>query len=647
MATETRFDEIARLLRENMTHHGSYTQVDVEEALEVLEACVEHGAFSSRTPEVLAGSIEYLIGRRMGANVTQAEIARRHGISAHSVSQIWQKIDEALELDTTGHKRILNEGMQRIYEVLMGGTRLFEQFQWGADTLAHLRALPQIAHAWSLMILPLDMIGIEEDPHFEPAAVVVHDDITQQIRAFDLMDLRYRDVYLVTSQIERAMRSPIDSSRAARPACIRCNEAGLLQIIEGALEELDIEVYHQSSPHMSELLEQLVEFLEVSGSRLFTPSYLSADGVSSPLLEELFSYSAKLWEIAPWEQIVPEVVFEIEISGRSEHVVNLMGQNQEMFGLAIFEDHDSLEHFRELGRQHLGPEVLAELPHSLTLTYMTPDELSAEALAQVEEQGWQVHPDGVYPVVLRTDPGEPSAPTHGEDFTTAALCAAAILESIGGFDERDLQGEGALEASFELGEYEVHVRIPPPGKPHWYDEDFDPLWEIGPETSEPQIQRFMNNLWARFLESVQVEELLEDEVEEQLMDVVFELGIDELGKTPPHLSVEDLERLLLERLPDGFMAPEFDGAAQVRELRVFWAFLREAFGLERPEIEAFLARPELGEELEALMSEALLRDHLFRGRVQTRALEDMFGGAVSEEALLPPRFTPDHVKKED
>lgn len=90
--------EIVRLLERQMTAAG-FTPRQLERARALWRDFRDHGRVRVQKPEVVAAAIEYAISIVHGIDgVTRADVARRYGVGAASVSSRWFEIRDALAL---------------------------------------------------------------------------------------------------------------------------------------------------------------------------------------------------------------------------------------------------------------------------------------------------------------------------------------------------------------------------------------------------------------------------------------------------------------------------------------------------------------------------------------------------------------------
>jgi hypothetical protein len=102
-------------------------------------------------------------------------------------------------------------------------------------------------------------------------------------------------------------------------------------------------------------------------------------------------------------------------------------------------------------------------------------------------------------------------------------------------------------------------------------------------TLEQKAREYQDQLLELYWQSPELEELRNEGHSGRWARNMLELGIEQIGITPPQMSADDMREILFELIPRKISALAKQAPEVIRELQVFWKFLQREFQLENAE----------------------------------------------------------------
>ena len=328
------------------------------------------------------------------------------------------------------------------------------------------------------------------------------------------------------------------------------------------------------------------------------------DEESEALLPRFLELAGRLWSEPVFARIPDGVLTQIEREGGSSWTV--WGAHDG--GTCELVVAESPEAYRTLQRMDWGTEV-DDPPRLRALVNLAPGRYSPIVRAAVEARTWSAwcEREGRYPTLTVFDQPRVVNTPGPQDYEDVMWCVEALLAWANGLPGDGLVAPGErFEVEVEGSSVSVRLSGLDATTPEFLLDEhgaFDITWRPDPTQYDGErVDRFDRQLLARFGHSEAFVEVagLGEPLVSLLTDVLYH-GYEDRGLMAPDLTAEDIEALLLEVLPREAHVRELDGASLVPALGAFWAFLRQEYGLERPEIDALLARPGLGARVERHM----------------------------------------------
>lgn len=316
-------------------------------------------------------------------------------------------------------------------------------------------------------------------------------------------------------------------------------------------------------------------------------SYLLS-GASEEAIASFCRAAARLYREKPW-QTVPDaedlIAVSIDDFGLADAVLSVFGQDQQSFGISLFQHLDDFYHFLEFDPQ--DSELAETAVPLLTLTFDPQEDLPPELSEEILRHRWERGGPEAFPWLMsfRDDDHEIRPPTEQELRLAEALCLAlpellADRQALGDA----LRGEAPalsrrVRVATDAGDLEVTLST-----------------EIAGQDEIEELARPEHPLLGAFYDLESAEEI-ELEPRKQLEAKMFELfeasqhglahpgapwsrllldlAAEHFATTVASLNPVALYELLHELMPaDGQIGPE-DADQLIAELRAFFTFLAE------------------------------------------------------------------------
>jgi hypothetical protein len=295
-------------------------------------------------------------------------------------------------------------------------------------TRRRLQQLPQTS-VWEgdrCAMAPDIRVMADSEAPISPECILWVDGVDAIVRSIDVVTPEAGPEAVVRSLI-RAMETPQNPGRPARPQKVVVRNRELQFYLRGVLQDLDITVeYAPTLPLIDEILRGVQEF---ASSR---PPQLPLDYV-----EPLLTAARDLWLDAPWEILNEEQILAIELNyaGIETLYVSILGLLGVEYGVLMYRSLDSLKAFRsQILAPHRTQQQMEEAFLRQDCLFLTYDQLESEedfpeldedeAIASLQ-QAFQAF--GVYPDFGNLHPLEGMRPVLYEEEAAAALVAISAM----------------------------------------------------------------------------------------------------------------------------------------------------------------------------------------------------------------------------
>ncbi len=429
--------QIWRLVSSEMRRQ-EYTAEQLANARALLVEFFERRHPRVNKPEVAAAAVEYTIARAdFREGVTQADVARRYGVSVSSISRVYSDMVQSLGIvvfderfctvDPPLKRKLDLANVSETYDLLdeAGDLAAWDEALFlEIPTLDELKRLPLVEETWGGARKTLHSYVLTPRP-FRPDIVIWINVESQQVLGQRLLypEDGMEGVLgaLMDAMIEPAMGPP------RRPRKIAVESNVLAQRLAPLLDPLGISVSCNPTPGVL----AAVEFLEESmAGEEPAQSYTDHGRLTDEVVADFFHHAARLHAAHPWETARDYQVASVDLYrwGYERISISIMGRGGIERGLLIFRSlHDFIifDQMASLAQQaqrrvnRPGVEVLV-------LTYQKGTELGTPLLKEVLRHGWEVADACSYPRLLNADSDNIPIPLSEESYRTAAACAEAV-----------------------------------------------------------------------------------------------------------------------------------------------------------------------------------------------------------------------------
>ncbi len=214
-------------------------------------------------------------------------------------------------------------------------------------------------------------------------------------------------------ELERAIRQPqIGEARRPETIFVQSNDHRL--ILRSFCEQhgIDCRVADQETfQSMDFFFQGLSQHMRGPIARA---AYVEIDGNTNEQLGGFFEASADFYRQAPWQFTPSDSVWRVEAGTTNEPWwAVVLGQNGETFGLALYDDWQSLVGM--MTGQIDGPDVMSHVS-CVCFNYEESQVMAGADLDGIEQFGWPIAAPEAYPLVYRTKPGTELHTPPAEEF---------------------------------------------------------------------------------------------------------------------------------------------------------------------------------------------------------------------------------------
>ncbi len=442
---------------------------------------------------------------------------------------------------------------------------------------------------------------------------------------------------------------------AIKPTRVRVDSMELAETLRTGFPEL--EIVCAPTPELKEPLAGLQKQLATAASA--TPKAIP------PGMETFFQASAALFRAQPWKHIPEEKSrFSVTIEQLQIYDAPLLvhGQDGPSYGFVLF---SSLENFQTY---LVGAEIRSvggefEMPPYLLLNFKEATEAKRMMhLGETADAGWELAGPDAYPCLLPFDPREPGRLPTGQEVAQAEVVGRALTrimaekEALFQAWEQDELFSRTFSFDTFLGELEVTLESLYSEPEPTFDASRDFIGELAQlsgfefETDFAKYEILESALGHHFAASPEAKDTGEDNYHQLIM----QLGIDYLGQTIATLKAAELQEILFEIIPRKIAIDPSEAPDIVRDVRVFYTFLKREFALKQADACLRVLTPQASGRLEAALSDssnfgmakslvAAGADHGFNMRTKEGVaswMESLQGRSLPTSILLPEPPSP-------
>ncbi len=265
------------------------------------------------------------------------------------------------------------------------------------NLLAKVQRLPQTDEVWEGSCFPARFwIHPKRKPAYRPHVFFLVSD-RDQIVTVDLSDEPLTPDQ-VWHMLLKAMHKPgKGAGPKRRPRLLAFADEELVEHLAPLLSEIDVQcVYQEELPSLTPALRGLERFWQEGHPS--PPRLLGIEGISTPLLGNIFAYAADFYDLKPWQKVSYEVPIKVRVPANANpRYVIVMGTAGESFGLMVYERLEELFHLLS-GKD---PRQYKSQMTWVSLTYDVVSSLAFEDLEAIETYQWSVASEQAYPSIVR------------------------------------------------------------------------------------------------------------------------------------------------------------------------------------------------------------------------------------------------------
>lgn len=326
------------------------------------------------------------------------------------------------------------------------------------------RALEQRPTTWELGWQPVGWVGPTEEEAQLIYAALVHD-AAGHIRATTLHEGAPPDADALDELVRRAAAQPSAPAIPIRPTTLHVANDATANALADRIGALDIRVRAHPTPQVQEALAHLTEHLSPDGP----PPFLSDAGDDA--IRAFFDAATAFYAAAPWRRFEGHKYLGVQFDDGPWHYVNVMGQEEEAPGLALFNDwlqlcrfHNNQPSFMEdtLSELFGEPSSLSSLEAAGAAEAMTLDPLSLLHpidAAYVQELDIEPLRDRLYPLPYRYDAEAGLVAPHFPLTAYRALIKAILIA----LERRRATPVTSIKTTLDIDGQQVSLRYPSDG----------------------------------------------------------------------------------------------------------------------------------------------------------------------------------------
>lgn len=215
-------------------------------------------------------------------------------------------------------------------------------------------------------------------------------------------------------ELDRAIRQPnIGEPRRPGAVVVQSNDHRLM--LQSFCQQHGINCQVAEPEFFAPMDDLFQSFSQQMRGPIPRTAFVEVEGNTTDQLGSFFEASADFYRRAPWQFTPSDSVWRVERTGRSDDpwwgVV--LGQNGETFGLALYDDWQSLVGM--MTGQIAGPDVMANVS-CVCFNYEESPFMAGADLDAIEQFGWPIAAPEAYPLLYRTKPVSELHTPSAEDF---------------------------------------------------------------------------------------------------------------------------------------------------------------------------------------------------------------------------------------
>lgn len=274
---------------------------------------------------------------------------------------------------------------------------------------------------WVLALIDGPGYVNDREKPYRPKVILCMHTQSNYILGMDMATNDQEAVLLASKLLKRNFKDYSEQ----RPTHIRTSSAEIAQSLRVNYPKIDIIL--APTPEARAVMQSMVE--HIADKQTLVPSYLD-NAIPEEVVGSFFKAAAKLFDAQPWKHIPSDedvLPFSIKELGIENHIISVIGQNEQSIGLVIFY---SLEDFDDFLALHLDPDydpLTDGMIPNISLNFEKGADFEAELKKEISKNNWAVSASNAYPWIIPIDKDMMSRPLTQRDYQLfEAICLSLV-----------------------------------------------------------------------------------------------------------------------------------------------------------------------------------------------------------------------------
>lgn len=387
----------------------------------------------------------------------------------------------------------------------------------------------------------------------------------------------------LASDLEATLNNP-GFGDPVLPTRIRVSDPDIADALSGHFPQIEIAV--GPTPEFDAMAQEMLETLSSNSKE--PPGFLEQN-LAPERISPFFSATAGLYKAKPWN-VAPsdDCLFSLSIPALQMHdaIVCIIGQAGMEFAVLVFESQRDYESYRLAGEYLLDDRIddfSRWMPKYRALNFVPGKELTSAIRKEITANHWTVANSQAYPALLCSIRVGVLRELVDDDLMTFEILSEALVKVLK--NPKQLltsweQGQPCPQSfTIETGDeaYDIELTSPPvlsdPDNliqvmANHFRRSYEPDWD--------ELESLAERINEKFRAS---SEYSEGGCDGGTSDIVMHFLLNYTDNCIATALPSDLAEVLFGIVPRKVMAPPSEAPVMIRELRVFYQFLKREFGL--------------------------------------------------------------------
>lgn len=389
------------------------------------------------------------------------------------------------------------------------------------------------------------------------------------------------------SFLKDTISNPNDSLPGA-PSHIRINDSTVAKQLQRAFPSIEVSI--GPTPELDEVIEAMAD--ELGGDN--SPQLYSDITKRNYIISDFFDSTAALYTFAPWETVPRDdciIGVTVESLGVSDGVLCIIGQQQESFGVLLFDSLNSYERYG-LFIDAMETGAMATIPPHRALAFEKANDIDPEVRKDIVRHQWKVANPNAYPILMCADDDRLLRPITENDIELFDVIAQTLRAALSNTQfVNALKGDDNTELDFQILTKNqpvlIELQAPYPYQRVLKEQGAknDLIAELllleRTSTDAPDWDRhdvITSKLLERYLASAEGKA---GDIEFGSASLIMSMAFNYCACTIASITPLALEEILFSIIPRKVMIQSEDAADVINDCRAFLQFLIREYNLER------------------------------------------------------------------